>query len=175
MHYAVAPAVPTGVKVAASLEGITVSWGKVPGAAKYRVIRTVDGVTTKVKVSGTSWTDTAVEKDKSYSYSVQAQSADGLYSAASEARSLYYPLGIAVKVSGSKANVSWTAVAGAAKYQVYRRPQVNGKYGDWVLVYSGRAIYYTDTPGAGTWQYRVRAVVDGVKTSYSNRKKVTVG
>ena len=31
-----------------------------------------------------------------------------------------------------------------------------------------------DAPGSGVWQYRVRAVVDGVKTSYSNRKKVMI-
>ena len=80
-----------------------------------------------------------------------------------------------MKISGSKANISWTAVTGATKYQMYRRPQVNGKYGDWELIYSAKGTSFVDTPGAGVWQYRVRAVVDGTKTGYSNRKKVTVG
>ena len=171
----VVPDAPTGVKVTSSLSGITVTWNAVPGVTKYRVIRTVDGVTTKTKVSGTSWTDTAPVADANNVYSVQAQAADGTYSTVSESKSLYYPLGIAVKVSGSKANLSWTPVTGATKYQVYRRPQVNGKYGAWELIYSAKGTSFVDTPGAGIWQYRVRAVVDGTKTGYSNRKKVTVG
>ena len=104
-----------------------------------------------------------------------SQSSGGTYSAASGAKSLYYPLGIAVKVSGKKANVSWTLVTGATKYQVYRRPQVNGKYGSWELVYSAKGTSFVDTPGAGVWQYRVKAVVGTVKTPYSNRKKITIG
>ena len=168
------PAIPTNLKVTSTINGITVSWNAASGAAKYRVIRTVDGVTTKTKVTGTTWTDTEVEADKNYVYSVQAQSADGTYSAASEAKSLYYPLGIAVKVSGQKANVSWTPVAGATKYQVYRRVQTGSGYGSWVLIYSGKATAFTDTPGSGTWQYRVRAVVGTQKTAYSNRKKITI-
>ena len=79
-----------------------------------------------------------------------------------------------MKLKGSKANVSWTPVTGATKYQVYRRPQVDGKYGDWVLIYSAKGTAFVDTPGVGIWQYRVRAVVDGTKTPYSNRKRITI-
>ena len=172
---AVGPAAPTNVKLISSLQGIKVTWNAVSGASKYRVVRTGDGNTTKVKVTGTSYMDTTVEDGVSYTYYVQAQSAGGIYSAGSETKSLYYPLGIAVKVSGQKANVSWTPVAGATKYQMYRRQQAGGKYGDWELVYSGKATSFPDTPGNGTWQYRVRAVMaDGVKTPYSNRKKITI-
>ena len=49
------------------------------------------------------------------------------------------------------------------------------EYGDWVLIYSAKGTSYVDNPGAGTWQYRVRAVVDGTKTPYSNRKRITIG
>ena len=146
-----------------TLDGITVSWLGVSGAEKYRVIRTVDGVATKVNVSGTSWTDTNVEADKTHTYCVQSRFSGGTYSAASESKSLYYPLGIAVKVIGNKASVSWTAVKGTTKYQLYRRPQVNGKYGSWELIYSAKGTSFVDDPGAGIWQYRVRAVVDGVR------------
>ena len=171
----VSPATPANLKVTSGLDGITVKWSAVTGAVKYRVIRTVDGVTTKIKMTSNSYTDTSVEPDLTYAYSVQAQSADGTYSAASETKSLYYPLGIAVKVKGSKANISWTPVTGATKYQVYRRPQIGGAYGGWELIFSAKGTSWTDTPGSGTWQYRVRAVVGTVKTPYSNRKKVTIG
>ena len=171
----VKPPAPKNLKVTSGLDGITVKWSGVSGAAKYRVIRTVDGVTTKIKVTGTSWTDNGVQAGKSYTYSVQAQTGGGVYSDASESKSLYYPLGIAVKVSGKKANVSWTLVTGATKYQVYRRSQAGGKYGSWELIYSGKGTAFTDTPGSGTWQYRVRAVVGTQKTGYSNRKKITIG
>ena len=170
----VAPAAPANLKVTSGLEGITVKWSAVNGAGKYRVIRTVDGVTTKIKVNGTSWTDTGVQAGKTCTYSVQAQTEGGIYSAASETKSLYYPLGISVKVSGKKANVSWTPVTGATKYQLYCRGQTDGKYGSWVLIYSGKGTSFADTPGSGTWQYRVRAVVGAEKTPYSNRKKITI-
>ncbi len=64
---------------------------------------------------------------------------------------LSYP----VSVCGSSLSVSWAAVAGASSYTLQR--DTDALFTHPTLVYEGSLTSTTDTPGAGTFYYRVRA------------------
>lgn len=81
-------ATPTSVTAADATDGIEVSWAAVADASSYIVTKYVGGAasgTTATVEDGTSWKDTEILSEKSYSYTVQAiYSDDGtLNSAAS--------------------------------------------------------------------------------------------
>lgn len=67
-------ATPTGVTATGETDGIEVSWAAVADASSYIVTKYVGGAasgTTTVE-DGTSWKDTKIYSEKSYSYTVQA-------------------------------------------------------------------------------------------------------
>lgn len=68
-------ATPTGVTAADATDGIEVSWAAVADASSYIVTKYVGGAasgTTATVEDGTSWKDTEILSEKSYSYTVQA-------------------------------------------------------------------------------------------------------
>lgn len=68
-------ATPTSVTAADATDGIEVSWAAVADASSYIVTKYVGGAasgTTATVEDGTSWKDTEILSEKSYSYTVQA-------------------------------------------------------------------------------------------------------
>ncbi len=162
--------------------GIVVKWNAVSGAAKYRVLRkNVNGNWAKVAdVSGTSYTVTAgLTSGKSYAFTVCCVGSDSSYAASSynvTGKSLLYlsaPATNAAKTT-SGIKVSWTTVAGASGYEVYRRTSSSS----WAkLATVKRADIYSlvDKKASASvkYYYMVRAVNGDVVSGFRSSKAVS--
>lgn len=171
---------PTVLKISNANGGVAISWDKIAGAKGYFVYRkTSGGSWTRIAdiSSGTkvSYTDTKAASGKTYAYTVRAFSGNTISSYKSQ-RSIVY---LAVPVPSVNVNstygatlmsVSWTKVAGAAGYYVYRKTEG----GSWIRIAditSGSKLSYGDTTAAGgkTYTYTVRAY-KGNAISYYDTK-----
>ena len=151
--------------------GITVTWQKAAGVAKYRVFRKGPGETKWTgiaNVTGVSYTDQNVKAGVTYSYTVRGISEDGVFSAD------YNRIGLSataapadVKLVGAKAvnggiQVTWQAADGAAQYRVYRKAEGATKWS--IIAHTTGTSYVDKTAKAGVkYTYTVRGINgDGV-------------
>lgn len=75
-------------------------------------------------------------------------------------------------MQGQQATINWTAITGADSYTLQRKSSADS---DWVQVYSGTALTYSET--AGTWttvQYRVQAVFNGTPGGWATSAEIPV-
>ena len=162
----------------------TLKWNAVSGAAKYEVYRarSKDGDYIKYStVTGTSYTNTSyIENGNTYYYKVRALKSDGTAGAWSSIVSVTYKQTLpAPTVTGGndaqgRPTLTWKAVSGAAKYEVYRARSKDGTYTKYSTT-TGTA--YTNssylTSGA-TYYYKVRALgANGNAGPYSAVVSVT--
>ena len=162
----------------------TLKWNAVTGAAKYEVYRarSKDGDYIKYStVTGTSYTNTSyIENGNTYYYKVRALDANGAAGAWSSVVSVTYKQTLsAPTVTGGndaqgRPTLTWNAVSGAAKYEVYRARSKDGTYSKYSTT-TGTA--YTNssylTSGA-TYYYKVRALdANGNAGPYSAVVSVT--
>ena len=162
----------------------TLKWDKVAGAAKYEVYRarSKDGDYIKYStVTGTSYTNISyIENGNTYYYKVRALKSDGTAGAWSSVVSVTYKQTLpAPTVTGGndaqgRPTLTWKAVSGAAKYEVYRARSKDGTYTTYSTT-TGTA--YTNssylTSGA-TYYYKVRALdANGNAGPYSAVVSVT--
>jgi len=159
--------------------GMKLTWGKVSGASKYRVyLVNEDGSLTKLKdTSSTSYTYTAAENGKNYTFTVVCLNSK------SKEVSAYDPHGwmagfVATPKLTALTNVqdgvklTWEPVEGATGYQVMRK---SGK--TWVAegepVTDPEYIYTGATSGKSV-TLSVKALMDGEESGYhSTGKKLT--
>ena len=149
----------------------TIKWSAVSGASKYEVYRAATkggtykllGTTTKL-----NYTDSTASTGYTYYYKVKAvskvkTSANSVYSAAVSAISHCAKPVVKITTSSGDPKLTWTAVTGASKYEVYRATSSGGTY---TKVATTTAKTYTDkTAAAGkTYYYKVKAV-SKVKTA----------
>ena len=105
---------------------VVLSWAAAIGAFSYKVFRAAgsEPASLAYHTDGLEFIDTLVTEGVQYSY--QVQTVKGQYSSALSAENTGYVLGKATGVSATKGTVvnqvviSWTAVAGATGYQVWR-------------------------------------------------------
>ena len=162
----------------------TLKWNAVSGAAKYEVYRarSKDGDYIKYStVTGTSYTNISyIENGNTYYYKVRALKSDGTAGAWSSVVSVTYKQTLsAPTVTGGndaqgRPTLTWKAVSGAAKYEVYRARSKDGTYSKYSTT-TGTA--YTNssylTSGA-TYYYKVRALdANGNAGPYSAVVSVT--
>lgn len=151
------PAAPGGVTATEGLNSATVRWTAVTGASGYNVYR--DGVAAPVNgttpVSGTSFTDADLAHG-SHSYVVRAVSAQGVESGNSAAATMVLeapavPAGLTATAGNAQVSLTWTAVAGAANYVVYRDGTP--------IVVAGTQRSYVDTARTNgtTYSYTIAA------------------
>lgn len=156
---------------------LKLTWSAVKKAAGYQIYRAESEqgkykkIATLTGAETVTYTDTALTNGKTYYYKVCAYTSKltGNYSPVMAA----YPLGtgniISVKSNGSKTlAISWEAVAGAQKYQLYRSTSVDGTYSK-VKELAGTLTDYQDTSvvNGTTYYYKVRAKASqNGKTSY---------
>ncbi len=143
----------------------TLTWNAVEGAKEYVVYRsgTSNGTYTKMHTTtSTSYTNTSANAGYTYYYKVYAVDAKGYWSAASAVNGVHCrPAQPAVKaVTGSssgKPYLSWSAVAGAKEYVIYRSGSSTGTY---TKLYTTTRTDFTNTGAkAGyTYWYKVYAV-----------------
>ena len=178
------PAAPTVTAGTDSQGRPTLKWNAVTGAAKYEVYRARSRSGEYIKystVTGTSYTNTSyIEDGNTYYYKVRALGSDGTAGAWSSIVAVTYKQTLsAPAVTGGndaqgRPTLTWKAVSGAAKYEVYRARSKDGTYTKYSTT-TGTA--YTNssylTSGA-TYYYKVRALdANGNAGPYSAVVSVT--
>ena len=162
----------------------TLTWKAVTGAAKYEVYRarSMNGDYIKYStVTGTSYTNTSyIENGNTYYYKVRALKSDGTAGAWSSIVSVTYKQTLsAPTVTGGndaqgRPTLTWKAVTGAAKYEVYRARSMNGDYIKYSTV---TGTSYTNTSyieDGNTYYYKVRALdANGTAGAWSSVVSVT--
>ena len=166
----------------------TLKWNAVSGAAKYEVYRARSRSGDYIKystVTGTSYTNTSyIENGNTYYYKVRALKSDGTAGAWSSIVSVTYRAAStgtlpAPSVTGGndsqgRPTLTWNAVSGAAKYEVYR---ARSKSGDYIKYSTVTGTSYTNTSyieNGNTYYYKVRALdADGTAGAWSSIVSVT--
>lgn len=177
-------AAPKLKSVSNATKGVTVKWGSVTGAAKYRVYRrTENGKWKKVgDTTATSIVDKKAKSGTTYYYTVRCISKNG-----KSTTSAYDETGLSIlrlanptissvkSTAKGKVTVKWKKVTGAAGYIVYRRT-VNGSWKKVATVKSGTTVKYVDKKAkSGTkYYYTVRAYYGSTKSYYNDGKTVKV-
>ena len=167
----------------ASTGKVKISWDAVEGATKYEVYRATakDGTYSRISTtSNTSVTNTSAVAGKTYYYKVRAIcGVDAAAAAFSAVKSRTCDLAqttvtLTNVASTGKVKISWDAVEGATKYQVYRATSKNGTYTR-ITTTSGTSITNSKTNAGKTYYYKVRAIcdVDAAKAAYSEVKSIT--
>ena len=160
----------TGLKVVnvAASGKPKLTWTAVQSADKYEVYRSTkqDGSYSKIYTTkNATFTNTGAAAEKKYYYKVCAISVDNsdANGAVCDAVSIVCDL---AKVTGLKAvnvaasgkpKLTWTAVQGADKYDVYRSTKQNGTYSK---IYTTKNTTYTNTGATAEkkYYYKVRAI-----------------
>ena len=151
-----------------------IKWKAVTGAAKYEVYRAAskDGKYTKVAVTTKlNYTDKDAAVGQSYYYKIKAVSkvrtaANSVFSAAVKATCHCAKPAVKITTSSSGApKLTWNAVDGAAKYEVYRATSKAGKYTRYDT--TTKTSYTNTSAKAGTtYYYKIKAV--SKKTTSAN-------
>ena len=166
------PAAPTVTAGTDSQGRPTLKWNAVSGAARYEVYRARSRSGEYIKystVTGTSYTNTSyIEDGNTYYYKVRALKSDGTAGAWSSIVSVTYraastgtlaaPTVTGGNDSQGRPTLTWKAVTGAAKYEVYRARSRSGEYIKYSTV---TGTSYTNTSyieDGNTYYYKVRAL-----------------
>ena len=157
----------------------TLKWSAVDGATKYEIWRATskDGTYTKMyTTSNTSYTNSSAVAGKTYYYKVKALCGKSSYgdSAFSAIKSITCDCArpvVNITTSNGHPKLSWKAVDGATKYEVYRATSSSGSY---TKLGTTSNLSYTNTGAkAGTtYYYKVIAVCGA--SSYGNSAYSTV-
>ena len=166
LKYLAAPKAKTTVYTSS----ISVSWSKVSGAKEYAVYRKASGESNYKKVTTTtktSYKDTNVKNNKTYSYRVRAINGKTT-SAYKTIKQLFLsvPKLSSVKNTNTGVEFKWAKVSGAEKYRVYRK---TGSGDFKLLATTKKTSYLDDTAKSGTvYTYTVKACKDDA-TGYYNK------
>ena len=162
----------------------TLKWKAVSGAAKYEVYRarSLNGDYIKYStVTGTSYTNTSyIESGNTYYYKVRALDANGTAGAWSSIVAVTYKQTLSAPAvtggndSQGRPTLTWKAVSGAAKYEVYRARSKDGTYTKYSTT-TGTAYTNSSYLTSGTtYYYKVRALdANGNAGPYSAVVSVT--
>ena len=166
----------------------TLKWKAVTGAAKYEVYRARSRSGEYIKystVTGTSYTNTSyIENGNTYYYKVRALKSDGTAGAWSSIVSVTYraastgtlsaPAVTGGNDSQGRPTLTWKAVTGAAKYEVYRARSLNGDYIKYSTVTGTSYTNISYIENGNTYYYKVRALdANGTAGAWSSIVSVT--
>ena len=162
----------------------TLKWNAVSGAAKYEVYRarSLNGGYIKYStVTGTSYTNISyIENGNTYYYKVRALDANGTAGPWSDVVAVTCRLGLtAPTVTGGndaqgRPTLTWKAVTGAAKYEVYRARSLNGDYIKYSTVTGTSYTNISYIENGNTYYYKVRALdANGTAGAWSSIVSVT--
>ena len=175
---AVAPAAPTVTMTYSDSGKPKLTWSAVSGATSYRVYRSESrgtGYSLLGTTSSTSYVNTGAAVGKTYYYRVKAVNSAGtsaysnIVSGRAKAAIPAAPrVTIGTSSASGKPQLTWAAVDGAAKYEIYRSTQQSTGYS---LLGTTTSTSYVNTGAAvgKTYYYKVRALnVDGAAGAYSS-------
>ncbi|QGQ98997.1 S-layer protein [Paenibacillus psychroresistens] len=172
---------PAGVNASLTNSGaIKIKWTAISGATGYNVYRStsLNGTYLKINtsaISSNSYTNTGLSAGATYYYKVTAVK-PGVESAQSNAVFVTLkpsvPVGLNTATnSTSSITITWTAVSGAASYNVYRATSNGGNYTKINTTAVGTNSYTNTGLTAGkTYYYKVSAVNAGGESDRSNAK-----
>jgi fibronectin type 3 domain-containing protein len=160
------PAIPAGASAAGvSSSCILITWPAVTGAASYKIYRnSVDTGAFQLAGSATrdTFSDTSLSAVTTYYYKISAVNSSGesgpSASCSAITKKLPTPNNVsAAAVSSSGITITWTAVAGAGSYTVYRSTNDTGTY---PVIDSVATDTFSDTglTAGATYYYKIRAV-----------------
>ena len=171
------PAAPTVTMTYSDSGKPKLTWNAVSGATSYRVFRSESrgtGYSLLGTTSSTSYTNTGAAVGKTYYYRVKAVNSvgtSGYSNIVSGKAKTAAPAAPSVTIGNSstgKPQLTWKAVSGAVKYEVYRSTRQSSGYS---LLGTTTSTSYVNT-GASTgttYYYRVKAVNrNGMASGYSN-------
>ena len=171
------PAAPTVTMTYSDSGKPKLTWNAVSGATSYRVFRSESrgsGYSLLGTTTATSYVNTGAAVGKTYYYRVKAVNSVGtsgysnIVSGKAKTAAPAAPSVTAGNSSTGKPQLTWKAVSGAVKYEVYRSTRQNSGYS---LLGTTTSTSYVNT-GASTgttYYYRVKAVNrDGMASGYSN-------
>ena len=171
------PAAPTVTMTYSDSGKPKLTWNAVSGATSYRVFRSESrgtGYSLLGTTTATSYTNTGAAVGKTYYYRVKAVNSVGtsgysnIVSGKAKAAAPAAPSVTIGNSSTGKPQLTWKAVSGAVKYEVYRSTRQNSGYS---LLGTTTSTSYVNT-GASTgttYYYRVKAVNrNGMASGYSN-------
>ncbi len=154
------------------------TWTAVEGATSYKVYRSTKengtySLMKTVKDGATSYIHANAVAGKKYYYKVKAYGPNSSATSAwavVEARTWELPRPtVSITTSSGKPKVSWTAVTGATKYQIYRSTSKTGTYS---LVKTTTAKYWKDTTAVKDKTYYYRVVAVHSNTNANSAKSV---
>ena len=162
--------------------GVKITWGKVSGAAKYRVYyKTANGSWTKIAdTTSTSYTWTGAKSGTKYTFTVRCITSDGKAFASDydkTGKTITYiaaPKLSSVENVATGVKITWAKSAGAAKYRVYYK-SADG----WTKIADTTSTSYTWTGAkSGTkYTFTVRCITSDGKmhtsSFYSTGKSIT--
>ena len=177
-----APAIPAAPRVTIGNSSASgkpqLTWAAVDGAAKYEIYRSTQqstGYSLLGTTTSTSYVNTGAAAGKTYYYKVCAVNSAGTsaYSNIVSGRAkAAIPAAPRVTIGNSSASgkpqLTWAAVDGAAKYEIYRSTQQSTGF---TLLGTTTSTSYVNTGAAvgKTYYYKVRALnVDGAAGAYSS-------
>ena len=177
-----APAIPAAPRVTIGNSSASgkpqLTWAAVDGAAKYEIYRSTQqstGYSLLGTTTSTSYVNTGAAVGKTYYYRVKAVNSAGTsaYSNIVSGRAkAAIPAAPRVTIGNSSASgkpqLTWAAVDGAAKYEIYRSTQQSTGF---TLLGTTTSTNYVNTGAAvgTTYYYKVRALnVDGAAGAYSS-------
>lgn len=171
--------VPEISSVSNGVSGVSVKWGKIQKADKYRVYRKTDGSSWKklVDTKTISCTDKTAKHGKTYTYMVRAVE-DGVlsqYYAGESITRVDTPELVSISNVASGIKIKWGKVSCADGYNVYRKANGSG----WKKVAGiseNDTTYYVDkdVDSASTYTYRVRAYNGKALSGYDKTDLSTV-
>ena len=171
-------ATPKLSSVTNAATGVTIKWGKVTGAAKYRVYyKTTGGWKKLVDTKSTSYTWTKAKSGTKYTFTVRSLSSTGKTVSAYDTtgKSITYlatPKVSSVKGSSKGITIKWGKVTGAAKYRVFYKTT-----GGWKKLVDTKSTSYTwKKAKSGTkYTFTVRSLSStGKTTSAYDTKGVSI-
>lgn len=180
------PAAPTGLHASAGDARVTLDWTPVAGARSYNVRRSTDPGTPGTKIGSSStaqYVDLAVSNGSTYYYAVSADNAagEGPASAPTAGATPSAPLsppaapaGLSAVAGNAQVGLSWTAVAGATSYNVYRSTSAAAQG---AKIGSSATNRFDDTSAVNgtTYHYQVTAVNAAGEGAPSAAASVTHG
>lgn len=164
-YYIKAPKLLSAVNAA---NGITFSWESVNGAYYYDIYRKAPGETqwrlyTTVSSGYTKYTDTSVDENQKYTYTVSARNSNGQSTYNTQGVSCTYLVSpkISVYNISTGMGVRWSYSGKADSFKIYRKTDSSA----WTLIHtasSDKRAYKDETVKRGTkYYYRVDVVYGG--------------
>lgn len=170
--------------VVSEKDGVRISWKKTTGADYYRVYKKIDGEYKIIESTAdgdvTTYLDTDVKNNTTYTYTVRAMNANGLNSCYDKdgvsTRYTVAPTTLKVENGDDEVLISWSKVSGATSYRVYRRlVDEDGDVSAWGYI-SGKItdLEFSDmTAQSGKkYQYAVRVYSDGGYSALYYEKEI---